>query len=328
VRCVLADYMINVFGPRPSNVWIPAEQQVGHGFAGLPLDNVGVQYGLEALKNGQITTEQFVDVNAKIGGVTIESVSIPTRFRADQPALANAYRSGGINSGNDLDKVAIIDLRGPDPGAFHDAYRSWAIRVRLEKQHGTFANHAIWFGAVPLFGDPAWADEAMVAMDRWLAAVEADHGSGSLASKIISNRPGDIQDRCTQSAEIDSIQLPGIGKVCSLKDVQTRYGTPRTVSGQGIETDSTKCWLKPLRRTDYYPIEFSDAQWARLQQAFPTGVCDWSRNGPNQVDSTEWQTYQDDSSNGSVVYGGRALGPAPGGSGLGWTSESFGSWRG
>ena len=116
VRCVLADYMINVLGPRPSSVWGPAEQAVGHGFAGLPLDNVGVQYGLEALKKGQITTEQFVDLNAKIGGGTIDSVYKPERFNADQPALANAYKSGGINTTNNLNKVAIIDLRGPGPG--------------------------------------------------------------------------------------------------------------------------------------------------------------------------------------------------------------------
>ncbi len=77
VRCVLADYMINVLGPRPPSVWGPAEQQVGHGFAGLPLDNVGVQYGLEALKKGQISTEQFVDLNHKIGGGTIDSVWTP-----------------------------------------------------------------------------------------------------------------------------------------------------------------------------------------------------------------------------------------------------------
>ena len=37
-----------------------------------------------------------------------------------------------------MNGVAIIDLRGPDPGAFHDAYRSWAIRARLEREHGHF----------------------------------------------------------------------------------------------------------------------------------------------------------------------------------------------
>ncbi len=46
VRCTLADYMINVFGPRPQSLWGPAEQAVGHGFAGLPLDDVGSSAGL------------------------------------------------------------------------------------------------------------------------------------------------------------------------------------------------------------------------------------------------------------------------------------------
>ncbi len=307
VRCTLADYMVNVFGPRPSSVWGAAEQQVGHGFAGLPLDNVGVQYGLEALKKGQITTEQFVDLNNKIGGGTIDSVWTQQRFAADQPALANAYKSGSVNSTSQLNKVAIIDLRGPDPGAFHDAYRSWAIRARLEREHGTFANQVIWFGAVPLMGDPNYANEALVAMDRWLSGVEADRGTGTLAAKIIRNRPSDVNDRCTQVDELETIQIPGIGQVCNLKDVQTRFGTPRTVAGEGVETDNNKCTLKPLRRTDYYPIAFSDDQWARLQQAFPAGVCEWSAPGVSQTDVIPWQTYQNGDGKRSV----RRPGPRP-----------------
>ncbi len=326
VRCVLADYMINVFGPRPSNVWIPAERQVGHGFAGLPLDNVGVQYGLEALKNGTITTEQFVDLNEKIGGGNIDSVWTPARLKADQPALTNAYRSGSINSTNNLDKVAIIDLRGPDPGAFHDVYRSWAIRARLEREHGTFANQAIWFGQTPLIGDANYATEGMVAMDRWLAGVEADHGSTSLAQKIIRDRPSDITDRCSEIDGVEQVTVPGVGPVCELKEAQTRFGTPHTVAGEGVTTDQNKCTLESLRRMDYYPITFTDAQWQRLQSAFPTGVCDWGRPGVSQAGTIPWQTYQD--AGGNVVYGGRALGPSPSGSGGGWTSGSFGSWRG
>jgi hypothetical protein len=326
VRCTLADYMVNVFGPRPSSVWTAPEQQIGHGFAGLPLDNVGVQYGLEALKKGDITTEQFVDLNNKIGGADIDINWTPERFAATEPALLNSYRSGSVNTTNNLDKVAIIDLRGPDPGAFHDAYRSWAIRARLEREHGTFANQVIWFGETPLFGDPNYATEGFLAMDRWLAGVEADHGTGSLAAKIVRDRPSDVNDRCSNLDGLEMITLPGVGQVCTLKEVQTRFGTPRTVAGEGVETDTNKCTLKPLRRTDYYPILFSDDQWQRLQRAFPAGVCDWSRPGVDQVDTIPWQTYQDGS--GSVVYGGRPLGPAPSGSGRGWTSDSFGSWRG
>ena len=44
VRCTLADYMVNALGKRASD-----------GYAGRPLDNVGVQYGLTALQQGLIT---------------------------------------------------------------------------------------------------------------------------------------------------------------------------------------------------------------------------------------------------------------------------------
>ena len=38
------------------------------GYAPFTWDNLGVQYGLQALKDGNITMEQFLDINAKIGG--------------------------------------------------------------------------------------------------------------------------------------------------------------------------------------------------------------------------------------------------------------------
>ena len=42
-----------------------------------------------------------------------------------------------------------------------------------------------------------------------------------------------------------------------------------------------KCQLKPL---DFaaYPVTFTPAQQARLQAAFPTGVCDWSKPGVDE----------------------------------------------
>jgi hypothetical protein len=326
VRCTLADYMINVFGPRQPSDWIDAERKVGHGFAGLPLDNVGVQYGLEALKKGQITPAQFVDLNAKIGGATIDVEPTTSRSPANEPALLNAYRSGAVNTTNNLDRVAIIDLRGPDPGAFHDVYRSWAIRARLEREHGTFANQVIWFGEAPLIGDPNWTTEGFLAMDRWLTAVERDQGTGTLAEKIRRDRPSDVNDRCSNIEGVELVDVPGIGLVCELPEIQTRYGTPHTVAGESIATDSNKCALKPLRRLDYYPITFTDSQWQQLQAAFPTGVCDWTKLGIDQQGANPWQTYQDGS--GNVVYGGQPLGPALAGSGGGWTSNAFSSWLG
>ena len=137
VRCSIADAAINLFGPRQEERLDPEEKALGHGFAGLPVDNVGVQYGLSALRNGLITPAQFVDLNAKLGGLEpATSPRSPNRIAADRPALANAYRTGMINETNNLDQTAIIDCRGPDPGLFHDAYRAFAVRARLDREHG------------------------------------------------------------------------------------------------------------------------------------------------------------------------------------------------
>jgi hypothetical protein len=69
-----------------------------------------------------------------------------------------------------------------------------------------------------------------------------------------------------------------------------------------------KCQLQPLRRDDY-PVSFTDAQWSSLQQAFPGGVCDYSKPGVDQHGAIPWLTYQD--AKGKVIYGGKPLGRAP-----------------
>jgi hypothetical protein len=325
VRCTLMDYMVNVLGPREPDVWSPVEREVGHGFAGIPLDNVGVQYGLQALEDGRITPAQFVDLNVEAGGGDIDTGFTPERLEADQPALRNSYLSGAVNTANNLDQVAIIDLRGPDHGVFHDAYRSWTIRARLEREHGRFDNHVIWVGHAPLIGDPRFTTEALLAMDEWLEAVDADDRDAPLADRIADNRPGDLEDRCSQIPGVEAIELPGLGRVCEHEHVQSRYGTPRMVAGSGVETDVQKCRLRPHRRSDYYPVTFTDAQWEALDEVFADGVCDYSRPGVDQVGAVPWRTYQDDV-DGEVVYGGQPLGRAPERSGVGWTSPAFSSW--
>ncbi len=93
-RCSIADLAKNLLGPEKPSVWTAAEKQVGHGFAGLPFDNVGVQYGLAALRGGAITPAQFVDLNAHIGGADVDLNPVPQRRVADQPALATRTALG------------------------------------------------------------------------------------------------------------------------------------------------------------------------------------------------------------------------------------------
>jgi hypothetical protein len=328
VRCTLADYMINVFGPRPRKLWTKNEKKIGHGFAGLPISDVGVQFGLQALKDGTITPAQFVDLNDKIGGADIDLNYTHKRTDATQPALRNDYRTGTVNETNNLKSVAIIDLRGPDPGAFHDTYRTWTIRARLQHAEGHFPrNHVIWFGTAPLIGDSTYTTQGLMAEDRWLTAVERDRRHVSLATKVQQDRPADVQDRCSNIPGVQQVTVPGVGTVCENNNVQTRFATPMMVAGEGVETDIERCKLEKLRQQDYFPYSFTAAEWQTLKNVFPAGICDWSDGGVSKHGTIPWLSYQKDAAGHRVVYGGRELGVAPGGSGDGWTSPVFAGWR-
>jgi hypothetical protein len=284
--------MVNIFGRRARD-----------GFAQRPFDNVGIEYGRRALRAGTISAAQFVDLNEKLGGWDIDYNQTAARVEADRPGLSRAYRSGAINQADQLDKVAIIDLRGPDPGAFHDVYRTYAMRARLMREHGTAANQILWRGQVPLLGDANFTDQSIVAIDRWLASVERDKRRVSLARKIIEDKPADLKARCTNGAGADQA-----ASACDA--IVQKYSSVRIESGMGQADDTMKCNLKPLRREDYAPGTFTDAQFARLRAVHQNGVCDYSKPGVDRTPTVPWLSY----ANG------------PGGTPLGQpdTSRSFG----
>ncbi len=303
VRCGILDWAINLLGPQQKSAWDAQEKALGHGFAGSPIDNVGIQYGLQALNDGEITPQQFVDLNAHVGGFNIDFEPTASRMKADEPALANAYRDGIINEANNMNQVAIIDLRGPnDPGDAHDTYRSFAVRARLKRDFGTSANQVIWEGPVTLIGDPNYDNEALVAMDHWLAAVQRDTSGRSRPEKIIADKPANITDQCSNGKGVTVAST-----LCPAAVVPV-YSTPRMVAGEAITTDQNKCALVPLSRTSY-KLTFTNAQWAELQQAFSSGVCDYSKPGVSQQPTVPWLTYQ--TASGKVIYGGRPLGSPP-----------------
>ena len=69
-------YFESLFAPSvaeqvPFTYWDNQKHVYGtdeHGYARRTYDNVGVQYGLTALKRGQIRIDEFLDLNDKIGG--------------------------------------------------------------------------------------------------------------------------------------------------------------------------------------------------------------------------------------------------------------------
>jgi hypothetical protein len=291
VRCSFHDYMVNVFGRRPQD-----------GFANRPADNVGIEYGRKALVQGKITPAQFADVNSKVGSFDIDYNPIKQRAAADPPSLARVYRSGAVNQADNLDQVAIIDLRGPDPGAFHDVYRTGTMRARLEREHGTAANQVQWRGQTPIMGDSTYTDASIVAMDGWLSAVEKDTRAIPLAQKILQDKPATLVDRCTDG---NGNEQPA----ATCDATVTPYSDPRLEAGMPRADDTIKCELKPLRRADYAPAVFTDDEWKQLEETFPDGVCDYAKPGVDRVKTQTWQTYQQ--RDGKVIYGGRALGDPP-----------------
>jgi hypothetical protein len=321
VRCGLLDYLINQSGPRDPSVWSPMEVAAGKGFGGNPIDNVGIQYGLSALQQGLILPSQFVDLNEKIGGFDIDIRKQAERTKADSPALANAYRSGELNQANNLNRVAIINSTGPDPGAAHDTVHAFWVRRRLDREHGNHDNHIMWAGPVVLFGDLTYTDRSLLAMDRWLGAVEADRSDLPLPEKLTKNKPADIQDECL-SGTGQAIAGP---ECVELVEPLIAYSSPRFVAGAPGTDDVLKCQLKPFSRNDDYGlIPFTEAEWTRLEAVFRDGVCDYSQPGVDQQGAVAWMQYGDATTH---VYGGQPLPPAPQGSGAGWASPAFGIFR-
>ncbi|HWC36840.1 MAG TPA: DUF6351 family protein [Mycobacteriales bacterium] len=310
VRCSVIDAAINVFGRQPRREWDKQEKAAGHGFAGLPLGNAGILYGLDALEQGLITADQFIDLNAKVGGLNIDGGWQAARTRGDKASIRAAYRSGLINEANNMDDVAIIDAAGPDPGAAHDYVHTWWMRDRIERALGGTGNHVLWYGPTPLVGDVNWMNVALEKMDSWLAAVNRDHSSKPVSEKVLADRPASVHNRCEYPPDVapplDTAPTDGI---CLPPLVQTRYQTPRQVAGEDEANDIVACHLRPLLRYQLPNGLFTDAQWSRLTKIFPNGVCNWDVPGIGQQDTIPWQTYQN--ARGHVIYGGRPLGPAP-----------------
>ncbi|MCW2816396.1 MAG: hypothetical protein JWN84_3851 [Nocardioides sp.] len=313
VRCSVLDLVANQLGRRPASVWGPQEKAVGQGFGGIPFANKGVLYGLGALRDGMITSAQFVDLNTKVGGLDVDSQPIADRIAGDPASVANAYRTGLVNEATNLSQVAIINHGGPDPGIAHDYAHAFWTEDRLRRAQGHTDNRVMWFGVAPLIGDPRWATEAFREMDRWLTGVERDRTGTPLARKIVRARARlGITDRCAN--------VPGLLQVAGTDDevdcvlpesVQLRLSTPREVAGGDRFNDVLSCRLEPLTRdaVDVGLLPLTDAQYAELQRVFPDGVCDNSARGVGQQGAQTWLSYGTAT---RVVTGGRNLpGVAP-----------------
>jgi Tannase-like family of unknown function (DUF6351) len=246
-----------------------------------------------------------------VGGYDIDLNPTPARAAADPAALQAVYLGGGVNEGNNLATVPMIDLRGHDTEEIHEDYRSYAMRDRLDAFNGGHGNQVIWTGPIALEGfegSQSMAQAGFLEMDRWLSNIHNDHSAAPLAQKVLTDKPQGLQDTC-----YDATGDP-IPDQSTCPTLYPYYANPRIAAGEPAADDVIKCQLQPLNRNAYGAVAFSDAQWSELQAAFPNGVCNYGAPGVNQGRNATWVSY-------AAGPGGVPLGAAPASQPLGPQAE-------
>lgn len=269
VRCTSPDNNINIWGVDPHT-----------GFARSTYDNIGVQYGLQALQDGVITPEQFVDLNDAIGGVDPDGQPIADRTETTRKTLRIAYGTGRVNSGTGgLRTAPIIDTRRyTDPFAdIHDRFRTISVRHRLDDANGMHENQVATMQ--PVTG--AGGIDTLSAMEQWLQNIAADTMTQDEQDRVTMNRPEDLNDVCfdfdgTPWEEEFTYDDPGF---CNT--LFPNHGDPRIAAGGPVAGDVLKCQTRFIDPNDYGP-EFTDEQLGRLADVFQEGVCDWTKPGVAQ----------------------------------------------
>ncbi len=276
VRCALQDDQVNIWGRDPAT-----------GFARRPLDNTGVQYGLQALRSGAISAADFVSLNTAVGGVDIDGNPVPQRMAMEPDVARIAYDTGRVTGRGALNQTAIIDNHPnldlvPDVDV-HDDLRPFAARARMDAHLGGHASQALWQG------EPS-PDDAFAPLEQWLSALDT-RGSGAndsdRSAAVAAARPASASDRCTLPR---AVGVSGTAPCDSLVD-----GTPRVAAGGPRTEDVLKCSLKPIDAADY-PSSVTPADLAALRLAFPDGVCNWAVPGVGETPrSRVWLSFGDGS---------------------------------
>jgi hypothetical protein len=279
-RPTVFDAARNIYGVDPQT-----------GSALRPFDNVGVQYGLAALKNGTITPQQFLDLNERIGGFDRDANYAAARSIGDAGAITRAYQAaltlgggGGLGSIPVFDDGAYNDERG-----YHYQWFHFAVRERIAAQNGSADNHVMWRG-------PVQADKAWPVFIDWVAAASADRSPASARVKTIRHKPPQAVDGCwiakagAAAAFVAERQTYSSKPDSACNSAYPSASFTRQVAGGPLDANILKCQLKPIDAKDY-PASFTPADLQRLRTIFPGGVCNWAKPGVNQTRVVPWASF-------------------------------------
>ncbi len=251
------------------------------GFALRPFDNVGVQYGLAAANSGAITTTQFLNLNASIGGYDSDANYVSNRTVGDPGAIKRAQQGGLQLGGNGgLSAIPVFDVSGiyNDDGGYHYQWFHFAMRERMLQANGDTKNHVMWRG------NPVPAETAWSAFIQWVVSYKADVAAGTQRDKVIRDKPSQAVDGCWSSPTqfVAEAQTLSSAPSTQCNTLFPSWTFPRNQAGGPLAANIMQCTLKPITAADYM-VTFTAVELARLQSIFPNGVCDWSKPGVNQT---------------------------------------------
>lgn len=285
-----------------------------NGFARVPWDNVGVQYGLAALNDGAITPQEFLDLNQRIGGWKHPSQMVqegfpflgdPTpenfdpwsrrnmmlsdgddpapRTTGDLRAIQALYQSGMVFDGQL--NIPVIDWRHylEEELDMHNSHQSFSVRQRIINRMGHADNQLVWFTDARPERSHDQTMQALSVLHEWVMNIKTNPERG-----VAGNRPATAQDACF--ATDGSLVAQGADVWQGILDQNSPgactqafplYSTSRIVAGGPIEGSVFKCALKPLDTAlsdGTYGSWIPDAESiARLRAIFPEGVCDYEQ---------------------------------------------------
>jgi hypothetical protein len=229
--------------------------------------------------------DEFLDLNAKIGGYDNDGNIVPGRAVADAQALRAAYQTGRITyGGGGLAKLPIIDFRGyvdlTDRGDVHLKYHSFSLRERLKTANHTTENEVMLVASGQNPTSHAVQAYALAKMDEWLTNLMRDSSNDSTMVKITKAKPADLVDSCyTETGQRIVEPQTFSGGECN--KLYPTFPSPRMVAGGPVANNILKCQLKPIDFAEYQAA-FNPEQRERLKMIFPDGVCDWSKPGVEQ----------------------------------------------
>ena len=278
------------------------------GLANSTYDNTGVQYGLQALVDRHITLDDFLKLNASVGGWKprpdmkqenfwfLSGDKLPFRIsvwshhnmmtgslhnpavreKGSIEAMQAAYRSGHIFLGK-LD-IPVIDVRHylEEQLDMHHVSASFSARARMQREQGHADNQVIWMTHKPHNPEPL----AFEVIDRWMSNIHQNPDK-----TVAENRPPQAVDQCMdkngdviaagQGVWDGGWNYKPVGR-CS--EVYPTFSTSRIVAGDSIAADTLKCHLQPVEDAIsngvYGDIDVSN-EVERLKKIFPDGVCDY-----------------------------------------------------